>query len=134
MDYFWGFLHVHLERAGIKGNLSQDPFALVYLHNEATGFSTFQIENHGTMTHDSNINPVFSHDFFFRVKWTHIFPQKKIRFQMKGAEIQKRELVIAIWDDDSGKSHDDFMEGVSVSFNFISLYFTKTFKGMYQNG
>ena len=42
---------------------------------------------------------------------------------MKGAEIQKRELVIAIWDDDSGKSHDDFMEGVSISFNFISLLY-----------
>ena len=34
-------------------------------------------------------------------------------FQTKGAEIQKRELVIAIWDDETGKSHDDFMEGVS---------------------
>ena len=73
MDYFWGFLHVHLERADIKGKPSQDPFALVYLHNEATGLSTFQIENNGTMTHDSNIHPVFSHDFFFRVKLTQIF-------------------------------------------------------------
>ena len=62
---------------------------------------------------------------------------------MKVAEIQKRELVIAIWDDDSGKSHDDFMEGVreaikklwhllhtflkAYHFNFMSLYLTKTF-------
>lgn len=114
MDYFWGFLHVHLERAGIKGNLSQDPFALVYLHNEATGFSTFQIDNNGTMTHDSNINPVFSHDFFFR---------------MKGAEIQKRELVIAIWDDDSGKSHDDFMEGVCIKMGEFA-YFEKLGKSV----
>ena len=69
MDYFWGFLHIHLERAEIKGKPSQDPFALVYLHNEATGLSTFQIENNGTETHDKNINPVFSHDFYFRVNY-----------------------------------------------------------------
>ena len=68
MDYFWGFLHVHLERANIKGKTSQDPFALVYLHNKATGLSTFQIENNGTMTFPSDINPVFSHDFLFRVR------------------------------------------------------------------
>ena len=34
---------------------------------------------------------------------------------MKSYEIQRRKLVIAIWDDDSGKSHDDFMEGVQLS-------------------
>ena len=31
---------------------------------------------------------------------------------MKSYEIQRRKLVVAIWDDDSGKSHDDYMEGV----------------------
>ena len=74
IDYFWGFLHVHLERADIKGKPSQDPFALVYLHNEATGLSTFQIENNQTLTYDSNIKPVFLHDFYFRVSSkTHSF-------------------------------------------------------------
>ena len=67
------------------------------------------------MTHDSNINPVFSHDFFFRVKLNSGHMISKDYFQTKGAEIQKRELVIAIWDDDTGKSHDDFMEGVRTS-------------------
>ena len=35
---------------------------------------------------------------------------------MKGNEIQRRELIIAIWDDNSSNAHDDFMEGVSASF------------------
>ena len=43
---------------------------------------------------------------------------------MKGYEIQRRKLVIAVWDDDSGKSHDDFMEGVSQSLLILNFYFT----------
>ena len=40
--------------------------------------------------------------------FVHLF----IYVQMKSYEIQRRKLVVAIWDDDSGKSHDDYMEGV----------------------
>ena len=47
---------------------------------------------------------------------------------MKGAEIQKRELVIAIWDDDTGKSNDDFMEGVSTSI--LLLIYITTYKSL----
>ena len=60
-------LHVHLEKADLSGRRSQDPFALVYLLDEATGMSTFQIENNRTQTFDKNIRPEFRHDFFFKV-------------------------------------------------------------------
>jgi len=32
---------------------------------------------------------------------------------MRREEVQSKLLVVAIWDDDSGKSHDDYMEGVA---------------------
>lgn len=42
----------------------------------------------------------------------YLFVHLLIHVQMKSYEIQRRSLVVAIWDDDSGKSHDDYMEGV----------------------
>ena len=42
----------------------------------------------------------------------YLFVHLLIYVQMKSYEIQRRSLVVAIWDDDSGKSHDDYMEGV----------------------
>ena len=67
INYFWGFLHVHLESAELYGKRSQDPYALVYLLGP-TGLAKFQIENNGTKTHDRNIKPQLNHDFFFKVK------------------------------------------------------------------
>jgi len=114
IDYIWGFLHVHLYNANLNAKSSQDPFAMVYLLDEDTNMSTHQINNSRTNTFDRNINPDFSHDFFFR---------------MKSYEIQRRKLVIAIWDDDSGKSHDDFMEGIRI--NMVDFaYFEKLGKSV----
>ena len=67
IDYIWGFLHVHLYNANLNAKSSQDPFAMVYLLDEDTNMSTHQINNSRTNTFDRNINPDFSHDFFFRV-------------------------------------------------------------------
>ena len=68
INYFWGFLHVHLESAELYGKRSQAPFALVYLLG-SNGLGKFQIENNGTKTHDKNIKPEMHHDFFFKVKF-----------------------------------------------------------------
>ena len=43
---------------------------------------------------------------------------------MNVQDIQRRKLVIAIWDDDSGKSHDDFMEGLRFNLREFA-YFEK---------
>ena len=68
INYFWGFLHVHLESAELQGKRSQNPYALVYLLG-SNGLAKFQIENNGTKTHDKNIKPQMNHDFFFKVKF-----------------------------------------------------------------
>ena len=68
INYFWGFLHVHLESAELHGKRSQDPYALVYLLGP-NGLAKLQIENNGTKTHDKNIKPEMHHDFFFKVKF-----------------------------------------------------------------
>ena len=67
VDYFWGLLHVHLDQADLSGRRSQDPYALGYLLNAASGLATFQIDNNRTMTFDKNIRPTFNQDFYFRV-------------------------------------------------------------------
>ena len=36
---------------------------------------------------------------------------------MRREEVTRSQLVVAIWDDDSGKSHDDYMEGVGYNKN-----------------
>jgi len=109
VDYFWGFLYVHVEEADLSGKRSQDPFALVYLLDPTTGLATMQINNNRTKTFDKSLKPKFSQDFFFR---------------MRREEVQRSELVVAIWDDDSGKSHDDYMEGIRFTMNEFS-YFEK---------
>jgi len=109
VDYFWGFLHVHVEEADLSGKRSQDPFALVYLLDQSTGLATMQIDNNRTKTFDKSLKPNFSHDFYFR---------------MRREEVQSKLLVVAIWDDDSGKSHDDYMEGIRFTMNEFS-YFEK---------
>ena len=67
INYYWGFLHVHLERAELYGKRSQNPYALVYLLGP-NGLAKFQIENNKTETFDKNLKPELDHDFFFKVK------------------------------------------------------------------
>ena len=107
---------------------------MVYLLNEATGLSTFQIENNRTATHDKQLRPKFAHDFYFRVMlkkfyWKRESTLSYLLLQVSGQEIQKRKLVIAIWDDDSGKSHDDYMEGITFSMKEFA-YFEKLGKNV----
>ena len=42
---------------------SQDPYALVYIHDPHTGLCKFQIGNNRTRTFDKNINPDFNSEF-----------------------------------------------------------------------
>ena len=117
-------LEVFVKSAKLFGKRSQDPYALVYLLDEKsegerhakTWFqeNIFQEKNMKTETMERTLRPVWNHSFRFA----------------GGNDLEKKSLVIAIWDRDS-TSRDDYMAGVripleEVSVHVYSLVYTQT--------
>ena len=65
--YGGGCLTVHLGKAKLFGKRSQDPYAIVYLVDEATKKCYFQRDNRQTDVFDQNIEPNFNKTFYFKV-------------------------------------------------------------------
>ena len=65
--YGAGCLNVHLGKAKLCGRRSQDPYAVVYLLEEATGRCSFQRGSRHTDVFNQNIEPNFNKTFYFKV-------------------------------------------------------------------
>ena len=108
-------LEVFVKSAELFGRRSQDPYALVYLLDEKSGGERhaktwFQEKNNQEMnmkteTMDKTLDPVWNHQFRFA----------------GGKDLEKKSLVIAIWDQDS-RSDDDYMAGVRISLEEVSVH------------
>ena len=102
-------LEVFVKSAELFGKESQDPYALVYLldqksHGERHAKTWFQEKNMKTKTMKETLNPVWDHSF-----------------RLAGAnDLEKKSLVIAIWDKDS-TSRDDYMAGVRIPLEEVSI-------------
>ena len=107
-------LEVFVKSAELFGRRSQDPYALVYLldkkdEGERHAKTWFQEKNNQelnmkTKTRDKTLNPEWNHPFRFA----------------GGNDLEKKSLVIAIWDKDS-RSDDDYMAGVRIPLAEVSL-------------
>jgi len=98
--YDSGCLYVTLGQASLYGKPSQDPYALVYIHDPHTGLCKFQIGNNKTRTFDKNINPNFNSEFQLLVNYEELV-------------LKSQSLVVAVWDQDT-TSRDDYMAGCRV--------------------
>ena len=109
-------LEVFVKSAELFGKESQDPYALVYLldkkdHGERHARTWFQEKNMKTKTMKETLNPVWDHSF-----------------RLAGAnDLEKKSLVIAIWDKDS-TSRDDYMAGVRIPME--EVFFFDAHKGV----
>merc|ERR1711936_119032 len=102
ISYNAGCLYVNLGQAVLYGKPSQDPYALVYIHDPHTGLCKFQIGNNKTRSFDKNIKPNFNSEFQFMVNYEELV-------------MKSQTLVVAIWDQDT-TSRDDYMAGLRTVF------------------
>merc|ERR1712110_285150 len=105
-----GVLEVTVKSAKLFGKRSQDPYALVYLLDQKSvgerhAKTWFQEGNMKTKTKDKTLHPVWDKSFRFA-----------------GAnDLDKKSLVIAIWDKDS-RSDDDYMAGVRIPLEEVDCF------------
>ena len=102
-------------KANLNARWSQDPYACVYLLDESC-ICYFEKGHKKTRTFDKNKEPDFDSEpeFKFQVNKQGSCGDLLFRnvLQMSISDVAKKNLVIAIWEEDS-KSNDDYMAGVS---------------------
>jgi len=111
VSYENGSLHVKLGKANLNAKWSQDPYACVYLLDESR-ICYFEKGHNKTRTFEKNKEPDFD-------------SEPEFKFQMSISDVAKKNLVIAIWDEDS-KNNDDYMAGITLSMKDVLFFREKS--------